>query len=294
MRSYGLILDIPKDLQKVISNLSDRIIIYGDKINKHEKRKLFRRENAKFELYRGRFYRDLSDKNETMNDVPDEEIKNTWSKMWELDTGEADEDLLDEYVLEYKGTKDDSICFPTLDEFMEIIKWLPCWKAAGPDRIFNFFIKKMTTIHNDLYKVIKTICLDNEQPEEWFFRGITHLIPKGIPQSGKDFRPITCMSNLYKLTTKCVTAVMQIMVEERKLISDNQMGTMRKVLGAKEQMLTNIMLNKANNFGLKTAWIDVKKAFDSVTHKYLIKCIERLGLPDWITKFMKLITSKWN
>ncbi|EQB61984.1 reverse transcriptase [Vairimorpha apis BRL 01] len=102
------------------------------------------------------------------------------------------------------------------------------------------------------------------------------------------------MSNLYKLTTKCVTAVMQIMVEERKLISDNQMDTMRKVLGAKEQMLTNIMLNKANNFGLKTAWIDVKKAFDSVTHKYLIKCIERLGLPDWITKFMKLITSKWN
>ena len=42
------------------------------------------------------------------------------------------------------------------------------------------------------------------------FIEITHLIPKGISQSGKDFRTITCMSNLYKLTTKCVTAVMQL------------------------------------------------------------------------------------
>ena len=42
------------------------------------------------------------------------------------------------------------------------------------------------------------------------------------------------------------------MVEERNLISDNHMNTVRKVLNAKEQMLTRIMLNKANNFGIKT------------------------------------------
>ena len=70
------------------------------------------------------------------------------------------------------------------------------------------------------------------------------------------------------------------------------MDTVRKVYGMKEQMFSNIMLNKANNFGIKTARIDVKKAFGSLTLKYLIKCIERLRLSEWITKFMKLITSK--
>lgn len=59
-----LILDVPKDLRKVISSLSDRIIIYDNFISKHEK-KLFRKENTKFELYRSKFYRDLSDKSET-------------------------------------------------------------------------------------------------------------------------------------------------------------------------------------------------------------------------------------
>lgn len=66
--------------------------------------------------------------------------------------------------------------------------------------------------------------LYDKQLENWFFRGIIHLMPKGIPQCDKDFGPIICISNLYKLTTKCVTALMQLMAEERSLISDNHMG----------------------------------------------------------------------
>ena len=75
--------------------------------------------------------------------------------------------------------------------------------------------------------------------EEWFYKGITYLIPKGIPKQGSDFRPITCMSNLYKLTTKCVTRVMQLVVEKRGLISENQLGTIRMIQGAKEQAMLN-------------------------------------------------------
>lgn len=31
---------------------------------------------------------------------------------------------------------------------------------------------------------------------------MTYLIPKGVPKQRNDYRPITCMSNFYKLTTK--------------------------------------------------------------------------------------------
>ena len=62
----------------------------------------------------------------------------------------------------------------------------------------------------------------NKQPEEWFFRIITSLIHKRLTHYDKDFRPITCMSSLYKMIIKCVTAVMQLMMEEKELISDNQ------------------------------------------------------------------------
>lgn len=101
------------------------------------------------------------------------------------------------------------------------------------------------------------------------------------------------MSNLYKLTTKCVTKVMQEIVENRELLSENQLGTVRMVQGAKEQALLNLAVNKEYGNELKTAWIDVKKAFDSVDHTYLIKCLERINFPPWIVTFLKDIISRW-
>jgi hypothetical protein len=46
---------------------------------------------------------------------------------------------------------------------------------------------------------------------------------------------------------------MQLTVEQRGLISENQTGTKRKVLGAKEQAHPNTMLSTAHNIELKTA-----------------------------------------
>ncbi len=57
--------------------------------------------------------------------------------------------------------------------------------------------------------------------KDWFYKEITYLIPKGTPKQESDFRPITCMSNLYKPITKCVTKVMQLVVEQRDLLAEN-------------------------------------------------------------------------
>lgn len=60
------------------------------------------------------------------------------------------------------------------------------------------------------------------------------------------------------------------------------MRTTRKIQGVKEQALTNIAINRLHLNKLKTAWIDVKKAYNSVNHEYLIKCIEKLNMTPWI------------
>lgn len=75
------------------------------------------------------------------------------------------------------------------------------------------------------------------------------------------------MSNLYKLTTKCVTEVMQLEVEHRGLLTENQLGTWRKVQEAKDQALINNVINSFNKNTLKTVWIDVKKAFGSIVDR---------------------------
>lgn len=117
--------------------------------------------------------------------------------------------------------------------------------------VINNFVKKMTTLYSPLYDSIKDLRINGRAEEKWFYQRITYLNPKGTSKKGSDFQPITCMSNLYKLTTKCVTEVMQLEVERRGILSESQMGTIRQVQGAKEQALLNIAINKHHNNKLK-------------------------------------------
>ena len=291
MREENLVLDIKCDLTTAISRIEERIRVYQSKIIGYEKRLEFRKHNRSFELYRRRFYRQLTEEKPVEHSVPESAIKDYWSTMWiERPSNSAE---YSEYLEDFLNDKEENNVFPSAAEFDDIVKYLPNWKAAGPDGVYNFFIKRCTTLHEHLYRIVRDICLSGLEQEAWFYRGITYLIPKGVPLRGSDFRPITCMSNLYKLTTKCVTRVMNLEVSRRQLLAENQLGTVAQVQGAKEQALLNIAINQEHKNSLMTTWIDVNKAFDSVDHVYLIECIKRLNFPPWILAFLRSIISKW-
>ncbi|TBU10710.1 reverse transcriptase, partial [Hamiltosporidium tvaerminnensis] len=264
IREFNLNLSSVTDLSEALVKKNESVNVYEKKITMHEM-------NRKFELFRGRFYQWLSVRVESEQVVSRDEIVSFWSTMWNKIYNTV---TYDDYLIPFVSDNHPTT-FTLLDEFVHIINWLPNWKAAGIDGIYNFFIKKLTTLHKYIYDI--------------FYCGLTHLILKGIPRRGSDYRPITCMSNLYKLTTKVVTKVVQLEVERRGLISKNQLGAVRGVRGAKEQALLNIALNKEYGNNLKATWIDVKKAYDSIDHAYLTQCIENLNLPDWILKFIKKI-----
>ncbi|TBU11952.1 hypothetical protein CWI38_0965p0020 [Hamiltosporidium tvaerminnensis] len=163
MRVFNLNLSSVTDLSEALVKKNESLNVYEKKITMHESRKQFRKENRMFELFRGRFYRGLSERVESEHVVSRDEI--------------------DDYLIPFVSDNHPTT-FPSLDEFVNIINWLPNWKAAGIDGIYNFFIKKLTTLHKYIYDIVKVMC--------------------------SDYRPITCMSNLYKLTTKCVTKVVQL------------------------------------------------------------------------------------
>ena len=290
MREMGLLLCHHGHVVRAVANLRDRAAVYEKKVDIYKRRCEYRNTNQKFELNRRKFYRDL-EQGQSQHEVSMECIKDFWCKMWEINTDTTQS--FEKYIPEHVPPRESASTFPSLEEFERIIAWLPSWKAAGNDGVFNFFIKKCTPLHGPLYEITKRICLDGATEEDWFYRGLTYLIPKGKPEKGSDFRPITCMSNLYKLVTKCVTLVAQLLVEERGLLSQNQLGTVRMVEGAKELALTNFAINSEYNNKLKVAWIDVRKAFDSVDHSYLLKCIKSLNLPDWLGNFVQGIIGKW-
>ena len=271
----------------------DLFKIYEKKIRWHESRKAFRRENNQFEYNRRMFYRKLTEGQKMAGKQAATEMASFWGKMWKSEPGSADFDaLVKEEPLKY-GEEQGIINLE--EKLVKLIERLPNWKTPGVDKVSNFFIKKLTVLHKPLIRLVeKAIACPGECPK-WFFSGVTYLIPKvASPEDPSEYRPITCMSNLYKLVTKLVAQEMRSIVKLNGILSENQLGTRRECQGAKEQALINKRVNTEHKFLLKSIWIDIKKAYDSVNHDYLKKCIRKLGMPDWCTNFVDFIVDNWS
>ena len=59
------------------------------------------------------------------------------------------------------------------------------------------------------------------------------MIPKCDNNKVNEVRPITCLSNLYKIMTKVITINLQYFVEVNNILSINQLGSVKQCQGAK-------------------------------------------------------------
>ena len=78
---------------------------------------------------------------------------------------------------------------------------------------------------------------------------------------------------------------------------EEQKGNRRKLRGTKDQLLIDKMIRrnaKRRKTNLHVAWIDYKKAFDSLPHSWITKSLEMLGVSSNIRQFLKTAMSSWN
>ncbi|XP_029657904.1 uncharacterized protein LOC115232201 [Octopus sinensis] len=220
---YGYKKSKKGELTRIETLLNDLIRIKKKQISIHSSRKNFRKDNACFELNRRRFYRNLSSSNEaTLYGFGDGECLSFWEDVWSKKN-------MGPVVYDFVGVRctGGETMRPhfTSDFIMDMLKCAPDWKACGCDGTYNFFLKKMDSLHGFLCKEIVRIINGEYTPDSWFYTGVTYLIPKKSEcETPKDLRPITCMPTLYKLVTKCVNAKLADFIEAFGLISDNQLG----------------------------------------------------------------------
>ncbi|KAG0435495.1 Retrovirus-related Pol polyprotein from type-2 retrotransposable element R2DM [Dictyocoela muelleri] len=275
------------DMNKIIFDLDNEISLYKKRLDVHFKKKEYLKTNFIFECNRKCFYRSLdSDKNEQKTTPNTEKLIEFWKSQFQKVSNNNETELsclLDKTIFPIKTEPIMDLRNETIDN---IINNLPSWKAPGVDKIYNFFIKNIKSIRPYLISEIIKLCNEPSKIPPYMFKTITHMIPKKENPDVQDYRPISCLSNIYKIITRVFSYNLTTILEMNNSISFNQLGGRKNCLAAKEQLIFNHCINIYNDYKLKILWVDITKAFDSVPFKYINNILSRLNLP---RNFIELI-----
>ena len=141
--------------------------------------------------------------------------------------------------------------------------------APGPDKITIFWWKRAGTLYKGVFESFKEVSKSGEEYPEWFSEWKTSLIPKEGEFLSENQRPITCLNNMYKWFTSCLLAPMDQHLEHYGLMEGQQRGAKSGCFGTMDNLLIDraVMLDcQRGKRNLSMAWIDVRKAYESVDH----------------------------
>jgi len=126
---------------------------------------------------------------------------------------------------------------------------------------------------------------------------MTRFLPKSAEtQLPNKYRPICCLPSIYKLLTAIISERLYSHLSNHNLLSEQQKGCIKDMLGTKDQLLLNkaVLENcrkRATN--LSMAWLDYQKAYDSVPHSWIKKCLKMYGVSPNIENFIADTMTKW-
>jgi hypothetical protein len=85
-------------------------------------------------------------------------------------------------------------------------------------------------------------------------------------------------------------------MDDENLIPKKHKGCCSRTKGCKDQLLISkdiLQERKCRKKNLSMAWIDYQKAFDRVSHSWIIKCLELIGINNKVISFTKKVMPHW-
>lgn len=284
-----------------LDTLKQKLSVIAARLKKYKTSAQRKKSNMLFNQNERNFYRKLKEKNINSNTryPSQQEIQHFWQEQLSAKKHfNRNAHWIQSEILRTQQIEDQQQRDITTAELEAIIKSLPNWKAPGPEKLQNFWIKKLTCTWEKLREAINEAIDDPNKIPEFLLQGITYLLPKD-PQNSQDpakYRPITCLPTMYKIITSCIAKRIYEHCEDNNLIAIQQNGCKKGSKGCKEQLIIDsVVCNQAatKNRNLYTAFIDYKKAFDSVPHDWLTKVLEIYKISPKYIDLLKQIMGKW-
>jgi hypothetical protein len=155
------------------------------------------------------------------------------------------------------------------------------FKATGPDKISNTFIKRYVDKLSTALAHIANLCFQQGVfPAVLKDATVIPIYKEGAKNELSNYRPISLLSGFSKLLEKLIHTRLVDFLEKHEVLNPGQFG-FRRNMGTENalvQVLKNIYKSVDNEQKVMSIFLDLKKAFDTVCHSRLLKKIERMGI----------------
>ena len=167
------------------------------------------------------------------------------------------------------------------NEILNIVKNLKSKKSTDNTDIDMILIKNI--IHN-IVEPFTHICnqsfLKGIFPNKMKTAKVIPIYKAGDRHQFTNYRPISLLSQFSKILEKLFVARLDNFIEKYQLLSEHQYGfrSNRSTLMAVTELVESISTGMNNREYTVGVFIDLKKAFDTIDHKILLKKMDRYGV----------------
>ena len=173
------------------------------------------------------------------------------------------------------------------------LKSLNVNKSPGPDKVHPRILRECANeLAYPIHKLFVRSMKEGRVPSKWKEAEVRPIFKKGKKSSPGNYRPVSLTSLLCKLMEGLVRATMYAHMIDNELLSPHQFGFC-KGRSCLTQLLVTInewMYNLDNGVPVDAAYLDFRKAFDSVPHKRLLCKLKGYGIDGnllkWIEDFL--------
>ncbi|XP_055527590.1 uncharacterized protein LOC129720177 [Wyeomyia smithii] len=276
-----------------LSALAKRMRRYSECSKRKEQNRMFRTNEREF-------YNHIQNRTDYSEGLPEiGEVTQFWANLWENPAQHNNNGMWLVEEEEYSGGIERMpVVAVSAQDIREATRYTRNWAAPGPDFVHNFWYKKFSTVHGRIADCFNRVLRDPQELPEFITKGVTYLLPKDRNTADPaKYRPITCLSSLYKVLSSVITRKIQDHCDANQVMTEEQKGCRKNTQGCKDQVIIDAVIvgqasRKQRNLGM--AYIDYKKAYDSVPHPYLIKVLELYKIDDGVIRLMQHAMGRWN
>jgi hypothetical protein len=166
--------------------------------------------------------------------------------------------------------------------------------SSGPDGLPQLVLQELgEAIATPLSYIFNLSFRKSKLPDEWKIAKIIPIHKKALKSKVSNYRPVSMLSSPDKVMESIVCGKLVEFLENNSIFSQHQFGFRKKRSTVAQLLLTYEDWTRAvdSGFLVDVFFIDITKAFDTVSHVKLVKTLQNLGidgtLRSWISDYLR-------